>query len=300
MMSAKEIRLSSMTEELRKVAEEEVNEQPARRHVDIETLRNRILLHPELKVQTDDAYLLRFLRATRFDHESAFTLIQKYLEMKSDEKNRLLFKDMRPSSVKHVLEAGVTGELPNRDKLGRRVMVFRPGKWDPSKFPITDMFKTNFMTLYKFIEDEETQIKGVVVIFDMNGMGFGQITHLSPFFAKRIVALLQESFPMQFKAVHLVNEPAVFDYLFAILRHFMSQETIDKMNVHGHKLEELAEYFDVDHLPAEYGGNGPKFSNEEWMETLLECDAEFDAEAKNCIIKTSPNDGSGTYRKLHT
>ena len=47
--------------------------------------------------------------------------------MKADEKNKQLFTNLRPSALKHVLDAGVTGVLPQRDKLGRRVIVFRPG-----------------------------------------------------------------------------------------------------------------------------------------------------------------------------
>ena len=49
-----------------------------------------------------------------------------HFKMKSE--NSEIFNGLRPSAVKHVLEAGVTGILPNRDKLGRRVILFRPGK----------------------------------------------------------------------------------------------------------------------------------------------------------------------------
>lgn len=83
----------------------------------------------ELNIRTDDAYLLRFLRAEAFDQEGAFNLIMRYFEMKADEKNKDVFTNLRPSAVKHILEAGVTGELPIRDKQGRRVMVFRPGQF---------------------------------------------------------------------------------------------------------------------------------------------------------------------------
>ena len=82
----------------------------------------------ELKIRTDDAFLLRFLRAKKFDYDRAFNLILKHFEMKADEKNKQLFTNLRPSAVKNVLEAGVTGVLPHRDKLGRRVMIFRPGE----------------------------------------------------------------------------------------------------------------------------------------------------------------------------
>ena len=78
-----------------------------------------------LRIRTDDAYLLRFLRAKKFDYERAFNLIMTHFKMKAE--NADLFNGLRPSAVKHVLEAGITGVLPNRDKLGRRVIIFRPG-----------------------------------------------------------------------------------------------------------------------------------------------------------------------------
>ena len=81
----------------------------------------------DLKIRTDDAFLLRFLRAKKFDYDRAFNLIIRHYEMKADERNKQLFTNLRPASIKHVLEAGVTGVLPNRDKFGRRVIVFRPG-----------------------------------------------------------------------------------------------------------------------------------------------------------------------------
>jgi hypothetical protein len=48
-----------------------------------------------------------------------------HFKMKAE--NADLFNGLRPSAVKHVLEAGITGVLPNRDKLGRKVIIFRPG-----------------------------------------------------------------------------------------------------------------------------------------------------------------------------
>ena len=81
----------------------------------------------ELKIRKDDAFLLRFLRAKKFDYDRAYNLIVRHFEMKADEKNKQLFTNLRPAAVKHVLDAGVTGVLPHRDKLGRRVIVFRPG-----------------------------------------------------------------------------------------------------------------------------------------------------------------------------
>ena len=81
----------------------------------------------ELKIRKDDAFLLRFLRAKKFDYDRAFNLIVRHFQMKADEKNKQLFSNLRPAAIKHVLDAGVTGVLPHRDKLGRKVLMFRPG-----------------------------------------------------------------------------------------------------------------------------------------------------------------------------
>ncbi|XP_045169172.2 alpha-tocopherol transfer protein-like [Mercenaria mercenaria] len=292
----------TLSDELVRVAKKELNEIPEKRAEDINTLRKRILKHPGLNICTDDAYLLKFLRASAFDQDAAYTLILKYFEMKADEKNKQLFTDLRSAAVKHVVERGVVGLLPHRDKQGRSVVVFRPGKWDTSQFGLADMFKTIFMLLIKLAEDEETQIRGCVVLYDMDAMGFGHLTHISPFYAKRSAMLFQDCVPVRFKYIHVVNEPAVFDYLFALGRPFMSQESIDKVLIHGHKLEELAEYFDLDYLPTEYGGKAPPLSNQELKRAILDRDKDFDAEAKNGLVNAkseSSMDGiTGTYRKL--
>ncbi|XP_045168285.2 alpha-tocopherol transfer protein-like [Mercenaria mercenaria] len=277
----------TLSETVQKKAEEELFETPETRSQSIQILREKIEKCPELHIRTDDAYLLRFLRAKKFDCERAFQQIVRHFEVKCEKKNKELFSDMRPSAVKHVLEDGVTGVLPQRDKFGRRVLVFRPGRWDPSKYPVPHVFKTNFMTLSKLIEDEETQVSGIIMLADLKGVGFGHATQMTPFFAKRIVSLLQDTFPMRLKGVHYVNEPTVFDIVFAVARQFMRKKLLERVHVHGKNMNELAEFIDLEHLPVEYGGNAPPFSNEEWKNKLLACDAEFDEEAKYGFVKTS-------------
>lgn len=80
-----------------------------------------------LNIRTDDAYLLKFLRASAFDQNAAYTLILKYFEMKADERNKQMFTDLRSAAVKHVVESGLVGLLAHRDKQGRSVVVLRPG-----------------------------------------------------------------------------------------------------------------------------------------------------------------------------
>ncbi|XP_060565183.1 alpha-tocopherol transfer protein-like isoform X1 [Ruditapes philippinarum] len=275
----------TLSDELIVKAEEELNEKAEWRARDIQALREMILKKPELKIRTDDAYLLRFLRAKKFDYDRAFNLIMKHFSMRADEKNKQLFDNLLPSTVKHVLDAGVTGVLPHRDKQGRRVMIFRPGKWDPSKYAIDDIFRANFISLTKLVEEEEAQISGIILLADLKSMGWKQTRRLKPLLARRIIGLLQDSFPMRFKGIHYVNEPVIFDMIFAVIRPFMKQKILDRIHFHGTKYEELSEFIEPQYIPSEYRGSGPPFTNEEWTKTLLSSEDEFIKEARYGLVK---------------
>ena len=78
-----------------------------------------------LNCPTDDAFLLRFLRARKFDYERAYQLLVNYYTVRAE--NPDVFKDFKPSTIKHVLEDGVSTFLPKRNKDGQAVLFFRPG-----------------------------------------------------------------------------------------------------------------------------------------------------------------------------
>ncbi|XP_060066863.1 alpha-tocopherol transfer protein-like [Ylistrum balloti] len=293
--------------ELVEKAEKELNEKPQWRSRDIQALRDMVLKQRDLKVRTDDAFLLRFLRAKKFDYDRAFQLIMTHYKMKVE--NKEIFTNLRPSAVKHVLDDGVTGVLASRDKEGRPVIVLRPGKWDVSRYGLDDIFRTNFMTLSKLIEDEETQVNGLIMVIDLKEMGWNHAKNVSPFYAKRVASLLQDAFPARFKGLHYLHQPSFFDYVFSIVKQFLKEKTVSRLHFHGEKPEGLTEYIDKANLPKEYGGELPPFSNKDWAETLLKCDEQFDQEAKYGLLdsttkatKSSKADAMeclvGSYRKL--
>ena len=60
-------------------------------------------------------------------------MIKNYYEVGT--KDAEMFLDLKPSSVKHFIEAGAIDVLEDRDKDGCRVVVLRPGQYN--NFPIT-------------------------------------------------------------------------------------------------------------------------------------------------------------------
>ena len=48
--------------------------------------------------------------------------------------------------------------MPTRDRHGRRVYIFRPGKWDPDRFTFTDMYSLGYMISELLALEPKTQV----------------------------------------------------------------------------------------------------------------------------------------------
>ena len=81
---------------------------------------------PALTCRTDAEFLLRFLRARKFDCERANQLLINYFTVREECKEQL--GNLIPTSGKKVFDTGLSIVLPHRDREGRKIMYFRVGK----------------------------------------------------------------------------------------------------------------------------------------------------------------------------
>lgn len=95
---------------------------------------------------------------------------------------------------------------------------------DPARCPVELVFRVNVLCLEHAIRQPETQIAGLVVLLDMAGLSFGHARFLSVHLAKRTVEVIQEAFPMRFKAFHVLHEPFYMDAILAVLKPFLSEK----------------------------------------------------------------------------
>ncbi|XP_077989663.1 alpha-tocopherol transfer protein-like [Glandiceps talaboti] len=292
-LQPKEDFVSSLSPELLEKAEKELNEKPQWRQRDIDALRDMLEKRPDIYFRSDDAFLLRFLRAKKFDYDRAFQMLVNYYEVRKNYPD--IYANLLPSKIQHVWENNLQAALPCRDKDGRIVIIFRPGKWNASKFPIIDIIKANFLSLEKLLEDEETQVNGVVIIIDLSGFGFYHATQIGPIFAKKVTSIfqpcfwfrevnlfllqldsiLQNAMPVRIKGIHYINEPRIFDAVFAIIRPFLKEKLKNRIQIHGSDYSSLHEFIPSSVLPADYGGDKAEFSSKEWMEYMLQFEQEF-------------------------
>ncbi|XP_021922038.1 clavesin-2-like isoform X1 [Zootermopsis nevadensis] len=251
----------------------ELNEKPETVQTNISSLRSMVLAETHLHVRTDDAFLLRFLRARKFNCAEAFRMLQRYYIMKL--RCPELFKTPRPSEKQHILEMQAQNMLEDRDSNGRRVYIFRVEKCDAANVSIEDIFRTNLLALEHIVQEPETQIAGLAVIVDMNGFGFQHAKFLSPYYARRTVDVIQETFPLRFKGFHVINQPFYFDAVFAVLKPFLKEKIRRRIYLHGRDLISLHAFISPEILPAEYGGRKPSFDNKGWRLSLLANEDKF-------------------------
>ncbi|KAF2884160.1 hypothetical protein ILUMI_22019 [Ignelater luminosus] len=249
------------------MAEDELNETPENYKEQLNLLQHLVSNDKNLAVPDQDDFILRFLRARKFDSHKAFRMLQRYYMMKL--KCPELFKCPLPSEISKVLEFQAQNMLVNRDQFGRRVYIIRVDKFDSSKVTIDDIFRTNILALEQIVREPETQIAGIVVVLDMAGLSLHHARFFTPYYAKRTVEVVQETFPLRFKGFHVVNEPFYFDAIMAVLKPFLKDKIRKRIYLHGSNLSSLHAFVRPDILPMEYGGSAGLFDNRPWHLQLL-------------------------------
>ncbi|XP_035154573.1 alpha-tocopherol transfer protein-like isoform X2 [Callithrix jacchus] len=227
----------SLTEELVTKAREELQEKPEWRLRDVQALRDMVRKeYPNLTTSLDDAFLLRFLRARKFDYDRALQLLVNYHSCRRSWPE--VFNNLKPSALKDVLASGFLTVLPHTDPRGCHVVCIRPDRWIPSNYPITENIRAIYLTLEKLIQSEETQVNGIVILADYKGVSLSKASHFGPFIAKKVIGILQ-------------------------------------FFLHGSDLNSLHTSLPRSILPREYGGTAGELDTATWNAVLLASEDDF-------------------------
>lgn len=274
-----ELELTHPSAELEEVAKKELRETPELQKEAVAKLKELLKAETDLKVPLDnDPWLIRFLRPTKYYPESALKLVKNYYAFKVKHEN--VYKGLKPSKEKNIFEHNILTVLPNRDQHGRRILIIELGKkWKHNKCSLDEVYKGCVLYLEAAILEPSTQIAGAVVIFDMDGLTLQQTWQFNPPFAKRILDWLQEAVPLRVKNIHIVNQPYVFNMVFALFKPFLREKLKNRIIFHGTDRKSLHQYLSPKCLPDCYGGTLqiPRVTGPQWLELLLMCDQEYDA-----------------------
>merc|ERR1719431_512764 len=111
--------------------------------------------------------MVRFLRAANWRVEEALAILKTYMSL--GEEYQAYCVRAVPTLLDKVWEADINCMLERRDQYGRRVFIYRLGRWDPDTVPLEDFFASSYVLLELVAREVRTQIAGITIVNDLSG-----------------------------------------------------------------------------------------------------------------------------------
>ncbi|KAK9306476.1 hypothetical protein QLX08_002852 [Tetragonisca angustula] len=208
---------------------------------------------PDLYVPDDDEFCRKFLRPCKWYSKSAFELMKRFYKFKLNNPRYCL--NLLPSNEKKVFSSDIVIPLPNRMANGCRLLLINCGKvWNPKVISTDEIFRSVILSLEAAIAEPRTQIAGIHVILNMTGLTLTHVAHITPSFAASVTDWIQRCLPCRLKGIHIVNQPFIFNMIYAIFKPFLLEKTRKRLHFHGTNRDSLLSFVDENVLPVEFGG----------------------------------------------
>nr|XP_039256143.1 alpha-tocopherol transfer protein-like [Styela clava] len=221
-------------------------------------------------IREDDEFILRFLRAKKFDHDKALKVLGNYHYSRKD-LPEVFERVENPALLKDTVAIGYVYVLPHKDKDGVSVMIYRDGLLtdDVDVYSLLALF---MLGLERMLEDEAFQIDGLSIIEDMKDLSFKVIVKFTMSVMRKMMFMIQDAMPIRYKLMHLVNEGTFYDAMFKMIKPFLKKKMKERIVLHGTNFTKLHEQIDPEYLPGYLGGTGgdPIEAAIKWGEELCE------------------------------
>eukprot|EP00903_Cladosiphon_okamuranus_P008989 g8599.t1 len=189
---------------------------------------------------------------------------------------------LSPLELEGPLRSRVHTLTTGRDRIGRGMITFSPGKLDMAKAPPAAYHKMLCYVLQEVLKDEELQAKGLVLLVDSRDVGFGLLRHFTMADYRRGLRMLAGAFPAKLKAIRILHPNRAISIALSIAMPLLSAKMRARVEVvanatarDGSFTNELAE---PSLIPEELGIQGKWTGSHDfwskWVEERLRVGAE--------------------------
>ncbi|KAF8510074.1 CRAL-TRIO domain-containing protein [Hysterangium stoloniferum] len=228
------------------------------------------IIQPGDTIGCDDWTLIRFLRARNFNVKETKTMLIKCQEWR---------KSVEGVGINALYDEMDIFDYPERetvskywpvwyhktDKQGRPLCVHILGKRDVTALYQEVDPKIHWRSLLVMLESFVRElmpacaktsgkpVDGTCIVVDFNGFGLRQFWEMK-YLIKEALQIAQDYYPETMGRVILINTPATFSMIWAVIKPWLSQITASKVEILGYSIDTLLEYVDAENLPSSLGG----------------------------------------------
>ncbi|XP_058388279.1 SEC14-like protein 4 [Diceros bicornis minor] len=210
----------------------------------------------------DDYFLLRWLRARKFDLQKSEDMVRKHVEFrKQQDLDNIL--TWQPSEVIQLYDSG---GLCGYDYEGCPVWFDLIGTLDPKGLLLSaskqDLIRKRTRVCELLMQQCELQsqklgrkIETVLLVFDLEGLSLKPLWRPAVEIYQQYFAILEANYPEMLKNLIAIRAPKLFPVAFNLVKSFLSEETRRKIVIlGGNWKQELTKFISSDQLPVEFGG----------------------------------------------
>lgn len=285
------LKIRKLSDDLQKIACDELNEVPERIESDIANLRVWLSQNTNLKSRDDDQFLITFLRGCKYSLEKTKKKILMYYTARTTTPEFFNDRDPTDKLMQQILGQGLIMPLPvDETKANPKIVLTRLGECDFSKFDFWQVMKTTYlMSDMCMIHSDVTIVVGNINIVDLRGCGLALMSQITPQLIRKLSSLL-EPFPVRIKAIHLVNPPRGMATAYNLFMSLCHEKLRNRVYIHE-TFEDLHKIVDKKHLPAEYGGTNSCLPEiiENWRKFLIDNRQWFIDDVNYRILSPSNN-----------
>ena len=214
----------------------------------------------------DDLFLLRFLRARKFDLEKTMEMFKKFLKWRIDMKVEEINQSYELENLIQIKKLYPHG-YHRTDKIGRPIYIELYDKTD-----VNELFKitTDDKMIKYYIKQYERQIKYIFpacsavvkrpveqscTILDANGIGITSLFGPIKGFIKLASDIGQDYYPEMLGKMTIVNVGFLFRAVWSLVKGFIDPKTQYKINLlKSTYKDDLLKLVDEENLPSFFGG----------------------------------------------